>query len=117
MNFEKQFKKIDNEFIKLILAGKFELINRTEHNISINCEGFKLTFWIHGGEESFSTYEHESKFLTDDRTPQYAINNLSKKRELYRVLIKVRDTVAEEKALNEKREQYKKLGKELGVEE
>jgi len=99
------------------LAGKFELINRTEHTIAINCEGFKLTFWMASGEDSFSTYEHDSEFLTRNRTPQYKINNLHKKRELFRVLNKVRDKVAEEKVLKEKREQYERLGKELGVEE
>ena len=113
MNVQEKIKEVDAELIRLIIAGEFELVGIAETITTIMVGGVKLNFSMANGESYIRTY-HNNCFLGMDHEDCYAIQNMTNKRGVYRALKKLRDPKQEAKILNEKREQLKRLKKELG---
>jgi hypothetical protein len=111
MNVAEKIKEIDNHFINKILAGEFEFIGKSNHITTVKCGGVFLNMWMANGERCICTYYNG---YDGNEKNVYLIQNMSKKRELYRVLKKLVDPAEEKAELRRKRAQLKRLKEELG---
>ena len=111
MNIAEKIKAVDNELIQMMLDGDFEFIGKDHYTTTVKCGGVFLNMWMSNGESSLKTYYHGSD---GNEVNVYMIQNMSKKRELYRMLKKLVDPAEEKAELRRKRAQLKRLKEELG---
>lgn len=113
MNIPDQIKLIDAEFIRLILAGEFELVAVEKFETTIKCDEFNIKFWMCGGERSFCSVTEWDILNRDAVTREYGIRNLSNKEELYRIISALKDPEKEADQLKEDRAKYELLKKKF----